>query len=111
MASTNDRESEIANGSLHSDDSPHSSSEEVVGWHRREAEHCEEKQQWSDAVRHLDLVVAADPGCWSDHWSRSEFHAQLDHWEKAVAGYLKVIELGPDDDYVWYSLALARLGT
>jgi Flp pilus assembly protein TadD len=84
--------------------------EEVVAWHRREAEHCEEKGQWSDAARHLDLVVGADPGCWSDHFSRSSAYAELGNWEKASAGYLKVIELGPPDEWVWNFLALAQLG-
>jgi tetratricopeptide (TPR) repeat protein len=86
------------------------SPEEILAWHRRQAEDFEEKRQWSEAATHLDVVVASGPGCWSDHFSDSWAHAELGHWEMARNGFSKVVQLGPPDVYVWRFLALARLG-
>jgi tetratricopeptide (TPR) repeat protein len=84
--------------------------EQLLDWHRHQAEEAEKSRRWSIAVWHLDRLIALQPG---DRWwlvRRGRVHAESDQWEQAVRDFARLVELQPDDPWSWNHLALAYLG-
>jgi len=69
--------------------------------HRREAEACLQKRQWSDAVGHLDRLIEGDPGFWPDWVSRSCASVELSRQDAADADFARASALSHDQPYPW----------
>jgi tetratricopeptide (TPR) repeat protein len=86
-----------------------STPEDLLAWHRREAMDCEWRQRWSDAVRHLDYVISAQPARWIERETRARFFVEMKQWDKAAADFAEAVALGSQDWEVWYSTGLVKL--
>lgn len=81
------------------------SDRQVMGWHWHEAETLERAGQWSEAVSHLNHLIAAEPNRWYLWIARGRAHAELGQWAKAVADYTRAAKLGADEYQALFSLA------
>jgi WD40 repeat protein/serine/threonine protein kinase/tetratricopeptide (TPR) repeat protein len=73
------------------------SPEQVLAWHRRAAQDCEQGRQWSAALLHLDWLIRVEPARWPYRAARARAHTGLGHFDKSVADYEQAIERGADD--------------
>jgi tetratricopeptide (TPR) repeat protein len=64
---------------------------------------------WSDALEHLNVLVASRPGEWPLLYRRGRAHAGKGQWEQAIADYTRAIELGARDAEVYYHRAEAHV--
>jgi WD40 repeat protein/tetratricopeptide (TPR) repeat protein len=67
--------------------------------HRREAEACLGKQQWSEAVEHLKRLLEADRDFWPDWVARSCAEAELGRRAEADADFARALALAHDDPH------------
>jgi tetratricopeptide (TPR) repeat protein len=84
---------------------------QVLAWHRREADACEQARRWRLLVSHLDPLVAAAPADQQLRLRRAFAHAELGEWEKATADYEKAAALGANSPWVWWAPAVTRLAS
>jgi WD40 repeat protein/tetratricopeptide (TPR) repeat protein len=85
------------------------SAEEVLAWHRRQADECRTSRAWRAAVGHLDALLRDRPGEWLLHAQRASCCAELGRWDEAAAGYARAVASGADEQEVWSALALLSL--
>jgi tetratricopeptide (TPR) repeat protein len=76
-------------------------SEEILGWHWREAAACEDAGTWSWAVIHLNALIEAEPNSWMLLARRGRAHAALGRWHDAIVDASKAIALRPEQDQLW----------
>jgi WD40 repeat protein/serine/threonine protein kinase/regulator of sirC expression with transglutaminase-like and TPR domain len=78
--------------------------------HRREAEEAMRKEQWPQAIGHLDHLVRSDPAFWPDQVARAHCLARLGRWHQAAAEYAAAFDTHlPSDANTWFEYAHARL--
>jgi tetratricopeptide (TPR) repeat protein len=77
---------------------------------RRAAEDCMKKQQWVEAIRHFDQLLAADPAYSPDRDQRGHCYAQLRQWDQAAADLEHTLRVQPNSPSTWYFLAMSYLG-
>jgi WD40 repeat protein/tetratricopeptide (TPR) repeat protein len=85
------------------------STQELVTWHLREADDCENTGHRKEALVHLSRAIDAQPGEWLHYARRGYSYAELGEWDKAGADYAKAIDLGSNNYWTWSLLALVRL--
>jgi WD40 repeat protein/serine/threonine protein kinase/tetratricopeptide (TPR) repeat protein len=68
------------------------SPQEIRSWHWREAAACEDAGAWTGAVRHLGVLITADPESWMLLGRRGRAYAELGQWEQAGADLARAIE-------------------
>jgi WD40 repeat protein/Flp pilus assembly protein TadD len=86
---------------------PPVSPEDVLAWHRREAEACARDHYWYGACWHLDRLIAAEPAQWRHYHDRGRARAALRQQDQAVADYSQAIALGAAGSEVWQGRARA----
>jgi tetratricopeptide (TPR) repeat protein len=88
------------------------SAEELLAWHRGEAEACEKAHDWWAAVVHLNRLIAAEPVEAELYLRRAGAYERLHADEVAVADYGEATALRPADAAAWKrrGLCQARLG-
>jgi WD40 repeat protein/tetratricopeptide (TPR) repeat protein len=75
------------------------SAEDVAGWHRREADQCEQEKDWRSARWHLARLLDTKPAdapalCARRGWAAAE----VGRWAEAAAAYARACELrGPEE--------------
>src|SRR5262249_11745811 len=69
-------------------------SEEVLAWHRHQAEDGAEEGHLATALGHLDRLIAAEPSFWPHHADRGNVLARLGRYREAAAEFARAIELG-----------------
>jgi tetratricopeptide (TPR) repeat protein len=77
------------------------SSQEILGWHRREAAECEDAMAWPGAVIHLNALIEAEPRSWTLLARRGEAYAELGRWHESINDASKAIALRPAQDQLW----------
>jgi WD40 repeat protein/tetratricopeptide (TPR) repeat protein/tRNA A-37 threonylcarbamoyl transferase component Bud32 len=89
-----------------------SSQEEMLTWHRREAEASRKAGQWAAAVWHLDRLIQADPQDLLPLRRRGLAHAELGDWQVARADLSKYLTGDEQDPEAWHyrGFVQARLG-
>jgi WD40 repeat protein/serine/threonine protein kinase/Flp pilus assembly protein TadD len=88
---------------------PEANSAEVLDWHRRQAEECVGKKQWTAAVEHFDRLIQDGPPRWGDHVARARALIPLRRWSEAAADFAAAVELGVTDGQVWFDQAIVLL--
>jgi WD40 repeat protein/serine/threonine protein kinase len=81
--------------------------EDVLAWHRREAEACLRDHFFFGACWHLDRLLAAEPAQGRHYHRRGRARAALGQQERAVADYSQAIALGVGGYEVWQDRARA----
>jgi WD40 repeat protein/peroxiredoxin len=71
--------------------------EQIIAWHRREADKNLDAEQWYAAVWHLDRLIAQEPENWQHYRDRSRAHLALGHTDAANADQAKASALLPKD--------------
>jgi len=71
--------------------------EQVIAWHRRQADKNLDAEQWFAAVWHLDRLIAREPENWQHYRDRSRAHREQGQTEAADADQAKASELIPED--------------
>src|SRR5262249_16683736 len=82
---------------------------EVTAWYRRQAEQCLLRYHWAEAVAYLDHLLERQAARAQDWVDRGRGHAQLRHWDQAVADYLRALALRPTEFDWWIDLGLLYL--
>jgi tetratricopeptide (TPR) repeat protein len=79
---------------------------------RREAYVFMEKQQWEDALQHLDRLIQADATGWRDRLERARVLARLQRQKEAEAELARLVVRHPRDPELWIKCGsvYARLG-
>jgi WD40 repeat protein len=85
------------------------SPEEILAWHRKEADDCARQGRWAAAVRHLDQLPGTKPARWVDLMDQGRAHAELGQWTRAADDFAASRELAPQDWQAWYCQALTCL--
>jgi tetratricopeptide (TPR) repeat protein len=85
------------------------SPEQMLAWHRREADLYERTGEWGLALRPLTRLIQARPLDPALRARRADASAALGHWRLAAADFARAIALGSVNVEVWRRLALARL--
>jgi WD40 repeat protein/tRNA A-37 threonylcarbamoyl transferase component Bud32 len=81
---------------------------EWLGWHREELEHAREAGDWEAAVRHLEQLLALEPGRGRFRAWRGNAHGALGEWQKAEEDYAEAVRHG-GDAWWWSALAAVQL--
>jgi tetratricopeptide (TPR) repeat protein len=84
-------------------------SEEVLAWHRRQAEDCTRGGQLATALSHLDHLIATDPSFWPHHADRGNILARMKRYGEAAADFARAIDLGGNHWGLGWRLGLAHL--
>ena len=84
-------------------------SEEVLAWHRHQAEDCARGGHLSTALVHLDRLIAAEPSFWPHHADRGNILARLGRYREAAADFARAIDLGGNHWWLGWRLGLAHL--
>jgi WD40 repeat protein len=83
------------------------SPERALAWARRGLEECERQENWAGAVKHLDRLIAAEPGRPDFYLRRAAAHKALRQWDRAVADYSKAIDVQKERADLWAARAAA----
>jgi WD40 repeat protein/tetratricopeptide (TPR) repeat protein len=70
---------------------------EILAWHRREADDCEEKKVWESGIWHFDRLIASAPAHGGLFARRARAYAQLGRWEEAAVDFSRAIDLEPSE--------------
>src|SRR5581483_2950344 len=68
----------------------------ALAWARRGLDECERDKNWVGALRHLDRLIAAEPGRADLYLKRVAFHKALGQPDEMLADYQKAIEQTKD---------------
>jgi WD40 repeat protein len=82
--------------------------QQVLAWHRNEAQSFLATEQWPAALWHLDRLLAQAAGDRVYWAAKGRAHASLRQWPQAVAAYTKALGLSQDDGLVWAGRGLAQ---
>jgi WD40 repeat protein/tetratricopeptide (TPR) repeat protein len=85
------------------------SADHTQSWHRRQAEECEEAEQWFAAAWHFDRLQAEDGPRGQLPARRGRAHAEVGSWERAAAELSRALDLGAEDPRVRHYRARAYL--
>ncbi len=70
------------------------SADDMAGWHRREADQCEQEKDWHSTRWHLARLLDTKPAGAGELWARQgRAAAELDRWTEAAAAYGKAADL------------------
>jgi WD40 repeat protein/serine/threonine protein kinase/Flp pilus assembly protein TadD len=83
--------------------------EDLLGWHRREAEACLRDHHWFGACWHLDRLIAAEPAKAKHYHDRGRARAGLGQHDQAVSDYSQAIALGAEGYQVWQDRARSHV--
>ncbi len=83
------------------------SADRQLAWARRGLEECQRQENWAGALRHLDRLIAAEPGRPELYLRRAAAHKALRQWDRAVADYSKAIDQARDRADLWSARAAA----
>jgi WD40 repeat protein/tetratricopeptide (TPR) repeat protein len=82
------------------------SPEDVLAWHRHQAEKCERAGDRLSALGHRDRLVEAEPACWQHRLARGQVLVALHQWDKAATEFREAIGLEPKSARAHYRLGL-----
>jgi hypothetical protein len=85
------------------------SDQEVLAWHRRQAEEAEQAGQWFAAVWHLDRLIDPKAPDWRLYYWRGVAYNQMGQWSRGAEDLTQATGLKADDWRAWARLAQARL--
>jgi tetratricopeptide (TPR) repeat protein len=75
--------------------------DDVLAWHRREAEVCLRDWYWHAAAWHLDRLIEADPGQGKLHLDAAQARVELGRHEQVVADCTRAIGRGVTEARAW----------
>jgi tetratricopeptide (TPR) repeat protein len=81
---------------------------QVVAWHRRQGEGAQKAGDGFAHRWHAERLLALRPEDGSAWAAVGAAHAELRHWEDAIAAYTRAIECGVEAGSAWYRRGLAR---
>jgi WD40 repeat protein/serine/threonine protein kinase/tetratricopeptide (TPR) repeat protein len=82
--------------------------QEVLAWHRRQAEDAERTSDWFASYWHAKRLVEMTPDDGRAWALLADAHAGLRRWDEAVAAYTKAIQGGAEPGTVWHGRGLAH---
>src|SRR5262249_911215 len=77
------------------------STEDVLAWHRREADDSERQRKWTSALAHLDALLVSEPGNGSLHIRKAQALEALGRREDALSSSSRAVALAPWDREAW----------
>jgi WD40 repeat protein/tetratricopeptide (TPR) repeat protein len=81
---------------------------QVVVWHRRQGEGARKAGDGFAARWHAERLLTLRPEDGSAWAAVGAAHAELRHWEDAIAAYTRAIECGAEGGSAWHGRGLAR---
>jgi WD40 repeat protein len=85
------------------------SKDQLLDWHGRESDACQNLGLWTQGVRHLDRLIELAPERVWYRGQRGHFHALLGHYQQAADDYARGMEADPNNHWNWYCAGCARL--
>jgi WD40 repeat protein/tetratricopeptide (TPR) repeat protein len=77
----------------------------ALAWSRRALDECERDKNWVGVLRHLDRMMAAEPGRVDLYLKRAALHKAMNQPDEVLADYGKAIELAKDRPDLWSARA------
>jgi WD40 repeat protein/Tfp pilus assembly protein PilF len=85
------------------------SPERALAWARRGLDECERDKNWVGVIRHLDRLIAVEPGRIELYLRRAAAHKALHQSDKVIADYSRAIEQAKDRPDLWSARAAAYI--